>query len=128
MLSTTASATPAAPALEGFWRFVDDGTVVEFARCQEAFCATVRALPMQGERTADDPKCAQKLIGDMKPDGTKGHYLGWVIDPSDNKRYIARLEPESDQRLRLVIRAMGGLISETYTLQAAKEPAAPCRP
>lgn len=128
MLSITALAKPAAPKLEGFWRFLDDGTVVEFVRCQESFCATVRVLPVQGERTPDDPKCAQKLIGDMKPDGTTGQYLGWVLDPGDNKRYPARLEPHSNQQLRLVISAMGGLFSETYKLQAAGEPAVPCKP
>ena len=116
----------AAPLLEGLWRFDDDGTVIEFARCGDASCATVRKPPPKSEHPADDPKCGQTLIGSMKPDGTNGHYSGWAADPADNKRYSARLEPDGEQRLRLVVRALGGLINETFKLQAVQGAVEPC--
>ena len=121
-----ACAAQAAPSLEGLWRFDDDGTVIEFARCGDASCATVRQPPPKSEHPADDPKCVQTLIGSMKPDGTNGHHSGWAADPADNKRYSARLEPDGEQRLRLVVRALGGLINETFKLQAVQGAVEPC--
>ena len=72
------------------------------------------------------PECGQTLIGSMKPDGTNGHHSGWAADPADNKRYSARLEPDGEQRLRLVVRALGGLINETFKLQAVQGAVEPC--
>lgn len=125
LCAAAGSALTATP-LEGHWRFVDDGTVVEFAPCADAMCATVRRPPPKSAKPAEDPKCGQVLIGGIKPDSRGGRYIGWAADPADNKRYSALLEPDGERQLRLVVRAMGGLATETYTLQAVQTAVEPC--
>jgi uncharacterized protein (DUF2147 family) len=108
----------AAPALAGLWTFEEDGTVIEFASCGDAVCATVRRPPPKSEQPAEDPKCGQVLVGGMKPDGSAGQHRGWVLDPASQKRYTARLEPDTGA-LKLVVSAFGGVYSETYRLRPA---------
>ncbi len=121
------AAAAAAPALAGLWTFEEDGTVVEFASCGDAVCATVRRPPPKSDQPADDPKCGQLLVGGMKPDGGAGLHRGWVLDPASDKRYTARLEPDSGA-LKLVVSAFGGAYSETYRLRPAAGAAEACKP
>jgi uncharacterized protein (DUF2147 family) len=117
----------AAPALAGLWTFEEDGTVVEFASCGDAVCATVRRPPPKSDQPADDPKCGQLLVGGMKPDGGAGLHRGWALDPASQKRYSARLEPETGA-FKLVVSAFGGVYSETYRLRPAAGAVQACKP
>ena len=106
--------------LAGAWRFVDDGTVVEFVACGAATCALVRALPpMPDPKDGPPPACGEAVILDLRRDPAAARWLGQVVDTSDNKRYQARLQPGKNGRLNLVITALGGLFSETLTMEPA---------
>jgi uncharacterized protein (DUF2147 family) len=124
LMAPLACAAPASSPLSGHWRFDDDGTVIEFTTCGEATCGYVRQP--NGNSAADNALlCGTMLLGGMKPDANTGHHRGWAADPADLKRYEATLEQDS-RGLKLVVRALGGLYSESYRLRPAAEGPSTC--
>jgi uncharacterized protein (DUF2147 family) len=117
----------AAQAPSGAWRFVDDGTVIEFVACKDALCGHVRALPQKHDpNDGPPPRCGQEVLAGFKPQGDQ--WAGEVQDPGTNKRYGAKLR--RDQQTNdwdLVIKALGGLYTETLRLQPAPADFQRCR-
>jgi uncharacterized protein (DUF2147 family) len=121
--------TAAAPAPEGLWRFVDDGSVVQFSACGLLSCATLRKLPEPAKaEPGPQPRCGTLVIADMKAIAGGAHYGGVAIDPVDNKRYKAELRPAAGGRLELVIKALGGLYTETLVMERVAPPVELCQP
>jgi uncharacterized protein (DUF2147 family) len=126
LMAPLACAAPAAPGpLSGHWRFDDDGTVIEFKACGEATCGYVRQ-PNGNSASENALLCGSMLLGGMKPDADTGHHRGWAADPADLKRYAATLEQDG-KGLKLVVRALGGLYSESYRLRPAAEAPGTCK-
>jgi uncharacterized protein (DUF2147 family) len=122
LIAASASAAP----LSGHWRFDDDGTVIELAACGEALCGTVRQPPDNSAKPGQAPRCGMVLLVDMRPGGNAGHHRGWAIDPADQVRYDATLEPDG-QGLKLVVRVLGGLYRESFRLRPTALVPATCK-
>jgi uncharacterized protein (DUF2147 family) len=127
LIAPLASATTPPGPLSGHWRFDDDGTVIELTACGEALCGIVRQPPGNSAKPAQAAHCGTVLLGDMKPDGNTGQHRGWAVDPADQKRYDATLEPDG-KGLKLVVRALGGMYSESFRLRPAAEVPSTCKP
>jgi hypothetical protein len=120
LLSTNLTAQPQALALTGHWLFVDDGTVIEFLPCGDAVCGRVRALPPKPDPSDPPPRCGQDVLIGFKPQASG--WVGVVLDSASNKQYRASLQPaKAKGELDLVVKALGGLASETLRLAPAKE-------
>lgn len=127
LIAPLACATTPPGPLSGHWRFDDDGTVIELTACGEALCGIVRQAPGNSAKPEEAARCGTVLLGDMKPDSNAGRHRGWVVDPADLKRYDATLEPDG-KGLKLVVRALGGMYSETFRLRPTPTVPATCKP
>jgi uncharacterized protein (DUF2147 family) len=121
LAATTSAALAQAPDLSGAWRFVDDGTVIEFVACGAAQCGRVRALPPPEPKSDEPPpRCGQDVVLGLRADGRR--WQGEVLDPASGKRYRAQVQPaKTAGELELVVSALGGLVTETMRLQPARD-------
>jgi uncharacterized protein (DUF2147 family) len=122
-MSAASAAPPAAPsaAPQGLWRFVDDGSVIEFLPCGGAVCGRVRGLPTVQEAGEPPPRCGQELLSGFKPDGAR--WLGEALDVASGRRYRSRLvwgsDGQGEGHWTLVVSAAGGLFSDSFRLAPA---------
>ncbi len=115
--------------IDGLWRFVDDGTVIEMSPCGTAICGVVRVPPPPSKDPKDvPPKCGQTVIDGMKQSTNLKEWAGKAIDPADNKQYTAKLRAAKNERLELVVSAFGGFAQETMLLEPVKATINFCKP
>ena len=129
LLSAATIAAPRDDAVIGYWRFDNDGTLVEIKRCDQAICGEILASPA-GTFAADtlDPLCGYKLLGGFREDGKMTWAGGWVHDPEDDKRYQATLRTELPNTLKLRAYVRAEQFGETYLLKRVGKPERACRP
>ena len=129
LLSGAVIAAPGDDAVIGYWRFGNDGTLVEIKRCDQAICGEILASPA-GTFAADtlDPLCGYKLLGGFRGDGRMTWAGGWIHDPEDDKRYQAILRQESPDTLALRAYVRAEQFGETYLLKRVGKPERACRP
>ena len=129
LLSAATIAAPRDDAVIGYWRFDNDGTLVEIKRCDRTICGEILASPV-GTFAADalDPLCGYKLLGGFRGNGELTWAGGWVHDPEDDKRYQATLRQESPNTLKLRAYVWAEQFGETYLLKRVGKPERACRP
>jgi uncharacterized protein (DUF2147 family) len=116
-------------AIDGIWRFVDDGTVIEMSACGTAICGVVRVPPPPSKDPKDiPPKCGQTVIEGFKQSANRKEWTGKAIDPADNKQYAAKLRAAKNERLELVVSVLGGLVQESMQLEPVKSAINFCTP
>ena len=129
LLSGATLAAPGDDAVIGYWRFDNDGTLVEIKRCDQAICGEMLASPT-GTFAADTPDllCGHKLFGGLRGGGQMTWVGGWIHDPEDDKRYQATLRQESPNTLKLRAYVWAEQFGETYLLKRVGKPEHACRP
>lgn len=136
------TATASNNQIEGQWRFVEDGTVVELSPCAakpDRRCAAIVHVPSLGGKPPHvSLLCHLPLLGDLQPDNQSGQgvsaYRGWIIDPEEHgapgktpERYDAILTLKSATRAQIDVRAADGLYTEHHELVRVNTPVKPCR-
>ena len=89
----------AAEPIEGLWKRMKTGTIINFAPCGGGFCATVKNGGNAG-----------KSIGTMA--GTGGRYKGKLTDLETNKTYTGKASVKGNT-MNLSGCVAGGLICKT---------------
>jgi uncharacterized protein (DUF2147 family) len=114
--------------LRGYWRFVDDGTLVQIDTCKSGVCGVVVGVAPSSPKNPKTPPCGFELLSSIVPRGsaTEQHFEAAVADPESGKQYKATLRKSSSTAMTLTVRALGGLFSESYVLETSSASANNC--
>ena len=138
LLANTAFAEP-----RDHWRFVDDGTGIELRLCNTGaatLCGVITQLPKSAAALPTEDRkalCGLALLGDLQPtkpkEGELAHLEGWVDDiesmPPGGKarRYTANFVVLSENRARLDVLGMFGIVVDRSELTRTLTPTADCK-
>ena len=122
-LLLAAQAATAAP-IEGRWRSPGGNSIIDVARCGEAWCGTVAWASARAKK--DAAKATSELVGtqllsDVKAAG-EGRWNGRIFIPDKNMRLTAKIEMDPGGQLKVSGCAAGKALCKSALWTRAEGP------